>query len=101
MRNKILIVLAVIAVFSLGVLSVRAWDKYKVEQRIKAQYVQMEQARQVEQQKQAEVKRAKAEASEKKKLQETCKSLEAVYEKLTPFQKTQVTKPDCTLKQLQ
>lgn len=72
MRNKVLLGLLFVGVFALGVLSVRAWDHYKVTERVKAEYSQYQQEKQAQEQQRAEEARAKLEADEKQKLHDAC-----------------------------
>lgn len=97
MRNKILIGILLIGAFSLGVLSVRAYDDYQSQQVVKAQAATVAREKAIE----TENARVAKEAAEKKQIKESCLSLQAVYEKLTPFQKTQATKPNCNLSQVE
>lgn len=108
MRNKILLILLIISVFVLGVLSVRAWDHYKVTERIKVETAKIQEAsrerqlqREVDALKAAEQERAASEAAERKRLDEVCQSMEETYSKLTPFQKTITEEPNCRLQQVQ
>lgn len=97
MRNKILFILLISGAFVVGGLTVVGYQDYRDQQAVQHQ------AKVAEQQKldQAEAERAARESAERKKLQESCASLQAVYEKLTPFQKTQATKPDCNMSQVE
>ena len=108
MRNKILLGLLIIGVFILGILSVRAWDHYKVTERIKVEATKIQEAsrerqleREVEALKAAEQERAESEAAERKRLDEVCASMEETYSKLTPFQKSITEEPNCRLQQVQ
>ena len=74
MRNKILFVLALVLVFSLGVLSVRAWDHYRVAERARAFAAQAERDGDLRRQQEAEAARQSAEAAEKQRLHDVCVS---------------------------
>ncbi len=72
MRNKILMVVMLVGVFALGVLSVRAWDHYKVTEQVKAHYAQVQQEATIRYQQKQEAERAAAEAAEKTRLHDVC-----------------------------
>jgi len=99
MRNKIIVGIALIVVFALGALSVRAWDKYEVEARIKTEYSQYQERQKAEAIRSAEVKRKAVETAEKARLQEECQAGVVAYEALTPTQRAGKTKPVCNLEQ--
>lgn len=101
MRNKILFVLLLVIVFTLGILSVRAYDKYKVDVLVKQQAAQIEQKAKDEYNKQQETLRQQAEAKAKAKLQESCQAGLKAYNALTPAQQAKTTKPVCDLQQVQ
>ena len=101
MRNKILFILLLLIAFSLGVLSVRAYDDYQSHKAAEnAAAAQREADREAAAQK-LEEQRAAEEAAEKQHLQEVCQSLTDNWNKLTPFQKTQTEEPNCDLKQVE
>lgn len=97
-RNKILFVLSLVLVFTLGVLSVRAWDHYKVSEHIR---VQAQEARQQLEVRAAEQKRQAELRAEQEKVQKACQSLVDTYDGLTPSQQAKTTKPDCNLEPVQ
>jgi predicted negative regulator of RcsB-dependent stress response len=101
MRNKIIVGIALIVVFVLGALSVRAWDHYEVEQRVRTEYTQYQERQKAEAIKSAEAKRQAVEAAEKARLQEECQAGVAAYEALTTTQKAGKTKPVCNLEQVE
>lgn len=101
MRNKILFALLLIAVFALGVLSVRAWDKYEVEQRVKAEITRQEEQARANAAARLEEQRKQAEAAEKERLAKECAEGLAAYNKLSPAQQRAAAKPECDLEQVQ
>jgi 3-hydroxyacyl-CoA dehydrogenase len=101
MKNKILMGLLIVSVFALGVLSVRAWDHYKVSARVQAEVQNIQREREVQEQQKAEAIRAQAEAEEKSRIEKACKSITETYNKLTPYQKTITEKPECNLEQVE
>jgi len=101
MREKIIVGIALVAVFVLGILSVRAWDHYRVSERVKTQYVQYQKEQEAQLKQRAEQKRQAVERAEKQRLQEECQAGVKAYEALTPAQRTGKTKPVCNLQQVQ
>lgn len=101
MRNKIIVGIALVVVFVLGVLSVKAWDRYAVSQQIKTQYVQYEERQKAEAAQKAEAKRQAVEDAEKAHLKEECLAGLKAYNALTPSQQVGKEKPVCDLQQVQ
>lgn len=97
MRNKVLFAILILAVFVLGILSVRAWDEYKVEQRARdlASEVQRasDQAR-VEQEQRDQMAR---DAIERDRLKLECEAGVLAYENLSMSQKEKTERPVCNV----
>lgn len=72
MRNKILFLVTLLVAFTLGVLSVRAWQHWRVTERVKAEYSQYQHNQAVERQQKAEASREAAEEAEKIRLHDVC-----------------------------
>lgn len=101
MKNKVLLALLLVLVFTLGILSVRAYDKYQVQERIKAQAALIEQRAKEDSAKQAEATRAALEAQNKADLLKSCQAGLKAYNSLTAAQQAKIAKPDCSLEQVQ
>jgi len=101
MKNKILFVLLLSLVFVLGILSVRAWDKYKIEEQARMFSAEVQRAADDERAKQAEIERSNAESAEKARLQAECEAGITAYETLSPSQQSKIDKPVCSLEQVE
>ena len=98
MKSKILFGLLLVAVFSLGVLSVRAWDKYQVEERIRveAQRIDAEARARA-----AELARQEAEARSKEQFAKECKAGQDAWDALLDSEKELIARPNCDVEQVE
>jgi len=101
MRNKIIVGIALIVVFVLGILSVRAWDRYEVSQRVQSQYAEYQREQETKAVQRAEQKRQQVEAAEKQRLIDECQDGVKAFDALTPAQRTGKSRPVCNLQQVQ
>ena len=98
MKSKLRFALLLIGVFTLGVLSVRAWDKYKVEERIRVQAAQIESDARA---KADEMARAEAEAQSKAKFAKECEAGQVAFDALSTSEQKKLERPVCDLDQVE
>lgn len=101
MRNRIIVGIALIVVFVLGILSVRAWDRYEVSQRVQSQYAEYQREQDTKAAQRAEQKRSAVEQAEKERLKQECTAGQKAYDLLAPSQKAGKSRPVCNLQQVQ
>lgn len=97
MRNKVLFTLLVIAVFILGILSVRAWDRYKVEQQARDFAAEVQRSTEQMQREQAIRDQQARDAQERERLKLECEAGVLAYENLSASQQARTERPVCDL----
>ncbi len=91
MKNKILFVLLLIAVFALGIFSVKAHDKYQAQERARAETVQLE----VQARERAEAEKAEAEKRTLDQLGADCMNGQKAYDLLSKSLREGIPRPEC------
>lgn len=98
MKGKILFALLLIGVFALGILSVRAWDKYQIQERVRieAQKIEADARAQA-----AEMARQDAEKRSKEQFAKECKAGQDAWDALTLSEQKKMDRPVCEFEQVE
>ena len=91
MKNKILLVLLLVAVFGLGILSVKAHDRYQAQERARAEAVQLE----VQERERAEAEKAETEKRTLEQLGADCMNGQKAYDLLSKTMREGIVRPEC------
>lgn len=91
MKNKILFVILLLAVFALGILSVKAHDRYQAQERARVEAVQLE----VQQRERAEAEKAEAEKRVLEQVTTDCLNGQKAYDLLSKSLREGIARPEC------
>lgn len=97
MKNRVLLGILVASMFVLGILSVRAWDKYRVEERARSLSAEVQKASEREAYEQSVREQQERDRVEREQLLLECQAGVLAYESLSESQQLRTEKPDCTL----